>query len=225
MKCYQETLLRRHYDGILETNRARLLQGGVGDPHLLHPEWDTRMALALVIRPAPHLAHRMAGHLEPLRQLAPELYHYPASDFHVTVLDLLRGKPGRTLPPNWREYARCIRSCAGEVSPFGLEFSGLCASDSAILMKGYYQEGLEQLRQRVREALAAHGLPLEERYKTISAHVTVARIPTRLHHPAELLDWMDQNVDFGQMMVEQVELVFHNWYDSRKQVLDTIPLG
>ena len=91
MEWYKESLLKRHYDGILETNRAQLLQGGVGDPHLIHPEWDTRMALALVIRLAPHLADRMAGRLEPLRQLAPELYHYPASDSGRSVLPVHTG--------------------------------------------------------------------------------------------------------------------------------------
>lgn len=225
MEWYQESLLKHHYDGILETNRERILQGGVGDPHLLHPESDTRMALALVIRPAPDLARRMAGYLESLEQLAQELYHYPASDFHVTVLDLLRGEPGRMLPPNWREYACCIRSCAREVSPFNLGFFGLCASDNAILVRGYYESGLEQLRQKVRGALAAHDLPLEERYQTISSHITVARIPTRLHHPSEVLDFVGQDVPFGKMKVEAVELVFHNWYDSQKHILDTIPLG
>lgn len=225
MEWYQESILKRHYDGILETNRERILRGGVGDPHLLHPESDTRMALALVIRPIPDLARRMAGYLESLEQLAPELYHYPASDFHVTVLDLLRGEAGRTLPKNWRDYARCIRDCAREVSPFGVKWSGLCSSDSAVLVRGYYEVGLEQLRQTIRGALAAQGLPLEERYRTISAHITVARIPTRLHHPSEVLDFVGQDVPFGEMNVEAVELVFHNWYDSQKHVLDTIPLG
>ena len=76
----------------------------------------------------------------------------------------------------------------------------------------------------LRRVLALHALPLEERYPTVSCHITAARITRRLRDPQGFLAFAAEPVSFGCMDVDAFELVFHNWYDSQKTVLAKIPL-
>lgn len=212
------------YDGILDRDRAKLLAGGAADPFLAQAAADDRMGLSLVFRPAAPVAARIAAHTALLCRTEPELYCYPAQDLHVTVLDILKGEPGRPLPPEIDRYIGCIGECCRQARPFAVEFDGMTASDSVVMVRGFYTGGLAQVRALVRRDLARQALPLEERYETVSAHVSAARFPCRLRAPAALLHFVAQPVYFGQTEVDTLELVFHNWYDSQKSVLARFPL-
>lgn len=213
------------YDGILDRDRDTLLAGGTADPFLAQAAADDRMGLSLVFRPAAPVAARIAAHIALLCRTEPELYCYPAQDLHVTVLDILKGEPGRTLPAGLDRYIGCIGECCRQARPFAVEFDGMTASDSVVMVKGFYSGGLAQVRELVRRALARQELPLEERYETVSAHISAARFPVRLRAPAALLHFVARPVYFGQTDVDTLELVFHNWYDSQKSVLARFPLG
>lgn len=195
------------------------------DGYLVHPQRDTRMALALVIRIAPPICDQIEAFLDELKRLEPELYYYPAKDLHITVMDILRGIPDRPVPDNIDDYIRCIEACAGTIPPFRTAFDGLTMSDNAVMVKGYYEPALEALRRRLRRAMREQGLLLEERYETFSAHVTAARIPGRLTAPEPFLSQIADRRPFGEMEVSSFELVFHNWYDSKKKLLARIPAG
>lgn len=224
MELYHEAILKEHYDHILEQNKEILLNGGHGDSFLLSPETDARMAVALLIRAKGEASEKITDYLQEMKKAEPELYYYPPQDFHVTVLDILRGKPYRTLPENIGDYITCIQECADKVKSFCIDFKGVTASDNAVLACGYYEYGLEEIRQSVRKALSKNNLILEERYQTISAHITVARIPQRLENQEQFLKHIKKEIRFGKMEVDSLELTFHNWYDSKKTKLADISL-
>jgi len=224
MNFYHENRLKDHYRRILEQNKEILIKGGQKDPYLLLPQTDTRMAVALLIRVKGEVSEKIADYLQELKRTEPTLYYYPPQDFHITVLDILRGKPNRTLPENMEDYITCIQECADRVRPFWIEFNGITASDNAVLVCGYYEYGLEEIRQSVRKALSDRNLILEERYQTISAHITVARIPEKLNCQEQFLKQMNKEIRFGRMEVDSLELTFHNWYDSKKTKLADIGL-
>lgn len=104
------------------------------------------------------------------------------------------------------------------------KFEGLTYSDSAIMIKGYYTNELECLRQQLRQSIPEIGLDLEERYETKSCHITLARFPKKIHNPLYMLNFIEQNNHFpiGTFTVNKLELVFHNWYDSKKELLGGI---
>ena len=108
--------------------------------------------------------------------------------------------------------------------PFYAAFSGMIASDNAALVKGYYEYGLEELRQLLRKQFADNNLLLEERYKTIPSHITTIRIPDKLNNPSTFIKYIEKDNEFGKMQVEGLELVFHNWYDSKKTILASMDL-
>ena len=220
----ERSFLDNHYDSILATNREKVLAGGIGDPLLKNALTDSRMSLVVLIRISPDVAERINCCLDDLKGIEPNLYYYPAKDFHITVMDVLKGEEGREIPTNINEYIRCIEECSKDISPFEIKFDGLIASDNAVLVRGYYDDQLMVFRQRLRDMLKQRGLSLEERYKTISSHVTIARLHSKFQNPERLLDYIEKPRSFGTMTVSNMEISLHNWYDTRKEVLSVVEL-
>ena len=220
----ERSFLDNHYDSILATNREKVLAGGIGDPLLKNAPTDSRMSLVVLIRISPDVAERINCCLDDLKGIEPNLYYYPAKDFRITVMDVLKGEEGREIPTNINEYIRCIEECSKDISPFEIKFDGLTASDNAVLVRGYYDDQLMVFRQRLRDMLKQRGLSLEERYKTISSHVTIARLHSKFQNPERLLDYIEKPRSFGTMTVSNMEIAFHNWYDTRKEVLSVVEL-
>ena len=218
----ERSFLDNHYDSILATNREKVLAGGIGDPLLKNALTDSRMSLVVLIRISPDVAERINGCLDDLKGIEPNLYYYPAKDFHITVMDVLKGEEGREIPTNINEYIRCIEECSTDISPFKIRFDGLTASENAVLVRGYYDDQLMVFRQKLRDILKHRGLSLEERYKTISSHVTIARLHSKFQNPERLLDYIEKPRSFGTMTVSNMEISFHNWYDTRKKVLSVV---
>ncbi|KAK8840648.1 hypothetical protein M9Y10_030423 [Tritrichomonas musculus] len=224
MNIYNEDKLKQNYAKIFDQNKEALLNGGHGDPYLNSSKVDTRMGLSLLIRIKSNVSEKISNYIHDIQSIEPNLYYYPPSDFHITVLDILRGEPDRTVPENLNDYISCIKECANKVKPFILEFRNITASDNCVLICGYYEEGLEKLRQLIRKSLAERNLPLEERYQTFSSHLTVVRIPEQLKEPQKFIEQIKREIYFGQMEVDSLELSFHNWYDSKKTKLADIVL-
>lgn len=225
MRFFDVQRLDALYQGLFEQSRETILHGGKGDDYLAFPDTDTRMSLSLLIRIGSSVSGRVAEYLEELKTVEPELYYYPAEDFHITVMDILRGIPNRPIPENIADYAACAKKCAEETAPFRIRFDGLTMNDNVVMVKGYYEEALETFRRRFRQALKENGLSLEERYETYSAHISVVRIPVRLRHPERFVERIAERRDFGEVDVSSFELTFHNWYDSKKKCLSKIELG
>ena len=217
--------LQTHYNNILLKNKEKINQGGVKDDLLSNAQNDKRMSMVLLIRINPDISNNIQNVINKLKELEPDsMYYYPPSDFHITVIDLLKGELDRKIPDNINDYINCINECAKEIKPFEIEFDGLTASDNAVLVKGFYDNELQKFRELLRENLIKNNLKLEERYKTISSHITIARLKNKLNNPEKFISFVEQKNYFGKMKVESIELCYHNWYDTQKQALLNIKL-
>ena len=217
--------LQTHYNNILLKNKEKINQGGVKDDLLSNAQNDKRMSMVLLIRINPDIGNNIQNVINKLKELEPDsMYYYPPSDFHITVIDLLKGELDRKIPDNINDYINCINECAKEIKPFEIEFDGLTASDNAVLVKGFYDNELQKFRELLRENLIKNNLKLEERYKTISSHITIARLKNKLNNPEKFISFVEQKNYFGKMKVESIELCYHNWYDTQKQALLNIKL-
>jgi 2'-5' RNA ligase len=217
------------YAGIAERGRACIEECGEQiDGWLQCPERDTRMGITLLIRIPGEMQGRILAMEQELLAVEPHQYYYPASDFHITVLDLLAATPGFVYTDALVEsYDRVLARTLSLFGPFSISLCGILPSEGAILVKGYYEKALTQIRQMIRQALRDERLPLEERYETISSHVTIARFAARLQNRAALLHILSENAvrDFGEFQVCDLQLVYHNWFDSQKTVLANYRLG
>jgi 2'-5' RNA ligase len=197
------------------------------DPILNDLKRDQRLALALLIPIPAEIADNFKLPQEVIRRLEPEQYFYPLSDLHVTVLDLISGRNDfdRTAPLINRSL-ELIQNAIGDLAPFDIEFRGLIASNAAILAAGYYHDGLQLLRYRIRENARSQNIDLKERYQSISAHSTIIRFTSRLKHNRELLALLREYRDFpiGKFQVRELELVIHDWYNRRREVIGRFEL-
>lgn len=229
MKGFTEDMdrafLDHHYDSILISNREKISAGGTVDPFLANACSDNRMSLVVLIRLPSEIQEKILACMNDLKAIEPDLYFYPAESFHITVMDVLKGEEGRKIPPNIDDYIRCIKDCSRTISPFSIEFRGLTASDNAVLVRGYYDDHLMIFRQNLRKMLQQRGLLLQERYETISSHITIARLYDRFRNAEMLLDYVEKPVSFGTMKVTELEVSFHNWYDTRRETLSILSVS
>ena len=216
--------LDRHYLNILIPNRDKILAGGTVDERLVDAVNDNRMSLVLLIRISPSVSENIVKSIEELKGIEPSMYYYPPEDFHITVMDILKGELYRKIPENLDSYAKAIKECSRQISPFTIEFDGLTASDGAVMVKGYYDNQLQIFRQMLRDSFKKNNLELQERYETVSSHISIARVKEKLSNPEGLLDYVSASHYFGKMQVENIELSFHNWYDTKKNLLENIKL-
>ena len=219
--------LKEHYNNIFIKNKEKICQGGVKDELLSNVQNDERMSIVLLIRISPNISANIEKCINKLKEIESDsMYFYPSSDFHITVIDILKGEIGRKIPENINDYINCINECAKQIKPFEIEFEGLTASDNAILVKGFYDNELQKFRELLRESLSKNNLKLEERYKTISSHITIARNKDKLKNPEKLISFIENESknNFGKMKVDSFELCFHNWYDTKKQAIAKINL-
>lgn len=213
------------YENIAARGARSIQEGGKVDQFLAHPEQDSRMGVSLVFRIPGFVKVSILEKMREMEQCAPELYYYPPADFHVTVLDLQRAKPGLVCAAELAQrYAEAIRLAAKEIAPFDVHFCGVAASDDAVLVKGCYDPALAVLRHKLRTVLRERDLPLDERYETFSCHATIVRFPCKIKAPRVFSGVIASlaNCDFGKFTVDSIQLVYHNWYDSHKEVLSEI---
>lgn len=116
-------------------------------------------------------------------------------------------------------------ACQG-VASFELRFDGSILSPGGVLVKGYYREGLSALRERIRYLSNARGFSLQERYQSISAHMTLMRFAAPPADKRRLLTFIEKHRlgDLGRMEVRRCTLVLHDWYNRRKEVLGVFTL-
>ena len=223
MNIYNKEKLDELYNiNIYQKNKEKILSGGIPDKFLNNVKNDKRMSLDLLIRINPDITEKIEKCISEIQNLEPNLYYYPKSDFHVTVIDILKASPNRKIPENLDAYISCIKKCLKQINPFKIEFNGLTISDNAIMVKGYYEYELQKFRDILRKELRESGLNFEERYETISCHITIVRVPD--NNPKDLIKFIEKEKMFGVIEVDSFELSLHNWYDTKKEVLSIIKL-
>ena len=226
MKIFNKEKLDELYNkNIFEANKEKLLAGGNGDKFLETAKEDNRMSLVLLIRISPEISDKIEKCINELKIIEPNLYYYSKNEFHITIIDILKGTLNRKIPENINDYIECAKICSKEIKPFKIEFNGLTASNNAVMVKGYYESELQKFRELLRKMLREKGLNLEERYETKSSHITIMRIPNKLENPKELIKFVEQEHNFGILEVNSFEVCFHNWYDTKKEVLSIISLN
>lgn len=189
---------------------------------------DTRMGLTVTIRPCVEnegleVSENIERFIKELAIVEKEQYYYPKEDFHITLLDLIVAR--KDFKYTKEQVDACVsvvREAIKGVTPLEIEFRGVVASDAAVLIKGYYQNEFEALRQKLRAEIDKSILVHDERYPAKSCHMTVARFRKRLQNRKELLEKLSEykNSYFGIIKVNKMELVYHNWFDSKKEILE-----
>ncbi|MFC0253714.1 2'-5' RNA ligase family protein [Massilia consociata] len=209
--------LQAHYDAMWERAFGAVATGDIDCDARLAAGPDPRRGLTLIARPGAALAGRFDALLDRLAGCEPRQYRQPGADMHVTVLSLftVTDDPVAELA-RVDEYRAAVRSALDGIGTFGIDFCGITLSRGAVLARGFPRgPALEMLRERLRGALRARGLDgsLDQRYRLVTAHVTLLRFVAPLREPSRFAALLEALRDepLGSMQVDSLELVINDW--------------
>ncbi|MBA2913364.1 2'-5' RNA ligase family protein [Limosilactobacillus frumenti] len=217
------------YQSIDERGRQQLnAQQITGDPILAIHEPDQRRGLTLLVTLPAHVKRNIQFCLTSLRSAAPNMYYYPSTDLHITILDLLRAQKDFQLSPaQFSQYQRVISQVIAQARPVQWTIKNVYLSPVGVLVGGFYSPVLTTIRDQIRRQCQQQGLPVMERYRTVSGHMTVARFIKQPTNPQKLLKAVDQlaQLKFGTFTSYQFSLVVHDWYNQRIDQAAPLPIG
>jgi 2'-5' RNA ligase len=216
--------LKKHYNDLWQYAIQGFRSGAFELDPYLNSAADDRFGLTLLFRPGPIVKDKISTFLQELRQLEPEQYYYPASDMHVTVMSVISCHSGFSLESiQAGEYIHVLQECLAGIKQFRIDFAGITASPSCIMVQGFPATAqLHELRNNLRDSFRKTSLQqsMDSRYVLQTAHVTIARFKEPLRNAPAFLDKLQQyrTHDFGSTEVEQVELVYNDWYQRQALV-------
>lgn len=202
-------------------HRALLDHAEEVDPYLTAAN-DERRGLSLILHLPAHVTRNINFALQPLKRGALGLYCYPSADMHITVMDIIGAHSGFHLPSDQlARYQQVVAETVANTAPIDWHLAGLMLSPAAVMVKGYYSPSMVTLWNNLRDHLAQAGLPVHERYATQSGHVTVARFKQPLSDPQAIVDLVDadSSLAFGDFTSTRADLVIHDWYNHRVQLI------
>ncbi len=214
--------LQQHYQALWQQSLVKFEQQQFDTDALLTAIDDSRYGVTLLARPSEQVKQQIRHHLAELMQLEPQQYYYPVSDLHLTVLSLISCYSGFALSQiDTAAYVELVKEVIADTGPFRLDFQGITASPSCVLVQGFFDDQkLNQLRAKLRSVFGQSILQhsIDQRYAIQTAHMTVLRFTQQPANPGLFLQKIKAltSVDFGSCLINELELVGNDWYQRQQ---------
>lgn len=185
---------------------------------------DNRSGLTLIIRPNIKVKNNIQLFLDDLKAIEPDQYYYRGSDLHVTVLAIISCYIGFDLSQILlADYVALIKKSIAGQKHFEIEFKGVTASPSCIMIQGFLNNRtLNDIRDSLRVNFKSSDLQqsIDQRYSLQTAHSTVVRFRNRFAKKDEFIKVLEKyrNFYFGTITVDTLELVHNDWYQRKENV-------
>ncbi len=213
-----DTELVNHYNRLFEESIKEIEGGNYQIDSLIDSASDDRFGLTLLIRPSDNVKDEIQKFIGELKSMEPDQYYYPYPDIHLTVISIITCYNGFKLEnisvPN---YIDLIKKSLENKTSFEIDFNGVTASPSCVMIRGFASDGtLNLIRDDLRERFARSNLQqsIDGRYRIQTAHSTVVRFSRRLSNKDKFLKILDKyrNYNFGSFTAGTLELVYNDWY-------------
>ncbi len=218
------TDLHIHYDQMWEEALSLYQVGQFRYDPWLDQKNDDRYGLTLLYRPDDSVKNEIQFFLQNIQSSFPEQYFYPSSDIHLTVMSVISCYSGFTLDQiHLPEYIDLLKDCLSNYTSFRIHYKGITAANAGVMIQGF-PEGdlLNDIRDELRGAFKNSSLEnsLDKRYKLTTAHMTVMRFRKNITQPGHLIKALQpyRQYDFGMTQIEELELVFNDWYQRKEKV-------
>lgn len=217
--------LAEHYDQLYKKSSEVILAGNYKLDLQINNESDSRFGITFLIRPSEIIKANIQSFLDELKTIEPNQYYYPDSDIHITLMSIISCYDGFSLDAvNVHEYIDLIQQSLVRLNKIKIEFRGVTASPSAIMIQGFpTDESLNNFRDKLREDFKKSSLQqsIDSRYAISTAHSTVLRFQEKLENPQKLMQVVEKyrDYDFGEFEVENLELVYNDWYQREKNTI------
>lgn len=223
LECFYNNLYANAISSI--TNNNYELDNLINSPN------DKRFGITLIIKPPLNVVQNIIDFLSDIKTIEPNQYYYPETDIHITVLSVISCHTGFIINNiNLPDYIMAIKQAINNNKPFNIEFKGVTASPSCVMVQGFFDNTLAQMRDKLRQNLIKSGLTqtIDKRYKLVTAHSTVIRFCKNINNTNTLVNKLEQyrNHNFGTFTVNQIHLVYNDWYQraSTNKTLFTFEL-
>ncbi|MDO3693311.1 mutarotase [Wenyingzhuangia sp. chi5] len=216
--------LQEHYKKLYDESIIKIIADDYQIDTLIENPNDLRFGITLVIRPSEEVKSNIQLFLNELKSVEPHQYYYQNGDIHITVMSIISCYQGFELNTiNVEEYVKIIKKSLEGFSATKIQFKGITASPSCILVQGFMENDvINNFRNRLRENFKVSSLEqsIDKRYAIQTAHSTVVRFKKKFTCKNDFLKIIEKyrNVDFGSFEVSAIELVYNDWYQREKKV-------
>ena len=216
--------LEVHYNNLYIQSVESILSDNYLIDELIVSALDNRFGITLLIRPCIEVKNNIQKFLNELKNVEPNQYYYDNSDIHITVMSIISCYDGFKLESiEIQEYVELIKESLTTISNIEIEFKGVTASSSCLMIQGFMSNDmLNELRNKLRETFKNSTLQqsIDQRYAIQTAHATVVRFKEKLQLKSGFLKVVEKyrNHNFGTFEVENIELVYNDWYQRAKFV-------
>ncbi|MCD0471555.1 2'-5' RNA ligase family protein [Flavobacterium sp. JAS] len=217
--------LQEHYNELYKKSSEAILDGNYKLDSQINDQSDSRFGVTLLIRPNEVIKANIQLFLDELKAIDPLQYYYPDSDIHITAMSIISCYEGFSLDKvSIPDYVEIIQKSLIDLNEIKIEFRGVTASPSAIMIQGFpTDESLNNLRDKLRENFKKSTLEqsIDSRYAISTAHVTVIRFQEKLQNPEKLvaITGKFRDFDFGTFTVDKIELVYNDWYQRERNTI------
>lgn len=216
--------LKEHYSKLYQDSIQKIRSGSYQVDKLIDSTNDKRFGITLLCRPDSSIKANIQKFLSEIRYIEPNQYFYRNSDLHVTVMSIISCYDGFNLSQvNIDNYIDTINKSISGLGRFNIEFKGLTASSSCLMVQGFLEDNsLNLVRDNLRVNFKNTDLEqsIDERYTIQTAHSTIFRLKHQLNNKENFLDKVNDYRDFyfGTFEVDTLELVFNDWYQRKEWV-------
>lgn len=215
---------KEHYEQLWLGSLKKFESGKFELDSHIYSKNDNRYGLTLIARPSIKVRKNVSEMLNKIQLIAPGQYYYPVSDMHVTVLSIISCQAGFTLKNiDLPKYTELIKSTIANIGPLNINFQGITASPSAIMICGFPElNALNNIRFKLRETFKQSSLyhTIDQRYFLQTAHITVIRFCRELSNLSAFIQKVQELKDtqFGSCTINELELVGNDWYQRKDKV-------
>lgn len=191
------------------------------DQHLLDPDNDNRTGLSIITKPGYGIKNLYDSLINGFRKIEPDQYYYPFTDLHITVFDFITA--GENIQFNDKLLENYI-SVTGKVFknefPITIVFKGVVFSKAAGLIKGYdHDDRIINIRHKIRVCLQESGIKANERYESVTTHMTFCRFTRKIKNCEDFLFHMSRikEIPLGNYTFDYIDIVIHDWYNKSEK--------
>jgi 2'-5' RNA ligase len=226
-KVMEQMDLEEHYNKLYRASIDKIQSGSYLVDELIDSSSDNRRGITVLLRPDDVVKDNIQKFLAKIKTIEPNQYFYRNSDLHVTVMSIITCYNEFNLHQiRIEDYIKTIRKAITGLNRFNIEFRGLTASPSCLMVQGFTNNNtLNQIRDNLRFDFKRSSLEhsIDKRYTIQTAHSTIFRLKEKLRNKADFLKIVEayRNCCFGTFEVNTIELVFNDWY-QRKEYVETL---
>ncbi len=185
---------------------------------------DSRRGITLQAKPDKIILNNFNKFIEEIKTIELGQYFYKPDEIHVTALSIINCSSEFNLSKiHVQDYINYIGNSIKNIRPFEIEFKGITASSSCILIQGFPKNNaLELMRNNLRNKFKKGNLynSVDVRYKIKTVHCTLVRFKMELRDKKNFINFLKMNRDkyFGKTWVKELELVYTDWYHKKDVV-------